>query len=180
MKATAMPKGGHPTRPADQQRTTRTLGVIAVLGLLFGLVGMGEVVEDMLRIARNNLNPINASGDIVLVEIDDHSQREGGSWPWKRSLQADMIDNIEKAGAKLVVADLSYDFGQSGAYLAKLREGDDLVMGNRFTGGIAPGAMPALHRYLGNPVLSGLGRLFFRSPVGDFHAGMRGFRFFAH
>jgi len=73
-------------------------------------------------------------------------------------------------------ADQSYDFGESAAYLAKLREGYDLVMGNRFTGRIAPGAMPALHRYLGNPVLSGLGRLFFRSPVGDFHAGMRGFR----
>ncbi len=73
-------------------------------------------------------------------------------------------------------ADQSYDFLQAGAYLAKLREGYDLVMGNRFQGGIAPGAMPALHRHLGNPVLSGLGRLFFGSPVGDFHAGMRGFR----
>jgi hypothetical protein len=73
-------------------------------------------------------------------------------------------------------ADQSYDLGESGTYLAKLREGYDLVMGNRFKGGIAPGAMPALHRYLGNPVLSGLGRLFFGSPVGDFHAGMRGFR----
>ena len=81
-------------------------------------------------------------------------------------------------GRYVVVADAdeSYDLSQAGAYLAKLREGYDLVMGNRFQGGIAPGAMPALHRYLGNPVLSGLGRLFFRSPVGDFHAGMRGFR----
>ena len=105
-----MRTGGDSARPAGQQRTTRTLGIIAVLGLVFGLVGMGEVVEDMLRIARNNLNPINASGDIVLVEIDDHSQREGGSWPWKRSVQAAMIDKIEQAGAKRVVADLSYDF----------------------------------------------------------------------
>ena len=54
--------------------------------------------------------------------------------------------------------------------------GADLVMGNRFQGGIAPGAMPPLHRYLGNPVLSFIGRLFFRSPVGDFHCGLRGFR----
>lgn len=110
MKATALSRGGDPTRPADQQRTTRTLGVIAVLGLLFGLVGMGEVLEDSLRVARNRLTPINASGDIVLVEIDDHSQREGGSWPWKRSVQAAMIDKIEQAGAKQVVIDLSYDF----------------------------------------------------------------------
>src|SRR5690606_2876040 len=57
-----------------------------------------------------------------------------------------------------------------------LREGADLVMGNRFLGGIAPQAMPVLNRYLGNPVLSGIGRLFYRSPVGDFHCGLRGFR----
>ena len=61
-------------------------------------------------------------------------------------------------------------------FLEQLRAGDDLVMGNRFKGGIAPGAMPSLHRYLGNPVLSWLGRLFFRIPIGDFHCGLRGFR----
>ena len=49
-------------------------------------------------------------------------------------------------------------------------------MGNRFAGGIEPGAMPWLHRYIGNPVLSVLGRLFFRTPVRDFHCGIRGFR----
>lgn len=73
-------------------------------------------------------------------------------------------------------ADDSYDFGALDPFVAGLREGADLVMGNRFTGGIAPQAMPALHRYLGNPVLSGIGRLFFRSPIGDFHCGLRGFR----
>jgi glycosyltransferase involved in cell wall biosynthesis len=61
-------------------------------------------------------------------------------------------------------------------FVAKLRQGFDLVMGNRFLGGIAPGAMPPLHRYLGNPVLTAVGRLFFRSPIRDFHCGMRGFR----
>ncbi len=73
-------------------------------------------------------------------------------------------------------ADDSYDFGQLGAFVGKLREGYDLVMGNRFQGGIMPGAMPPLHRYLGNPVLTGIGRLFFKSPVGDFHCGLRAFR----
>src|SRR5216683_5320693 len=73
-------------------------------------------------------------------------------------------------------ADDSYDFTQLNAYVGKLREGYDLVMGNRFQGGILPGAMPPLHRYLGNPVLTGIGRLFFKSPVGDFHCGLRGFR----
>lgn len=73
-------------------------------------------------------------------------------------------------------ADDTYDFSQLNEFLAKLREGYDLVMGNRFRGAILPGAMPALHRYLGNPVLTGLGRLFFKCPVGDFHCGLRAFR----
>ena len=73
-------------------------------------------------------------------------------------------------------ADDSYDFENLQAFVDRLREGDDLVMGNRFQGGIEPGAMPPLHRYLGNPVLSMLGRVFFPIPVGDFHCGLRGFR----
>jgi hypothetical protein len=73
-------------------------------------------------------------------------------------------------------ADDSYDFSNLMPFVTELRGGADLVMGNRFKGGIAPGAMPKLHRYLGNPVLSFIGRLFFRSPVGDFHCGLRGFR----
>lgn len=73
-------------------------------------------------------------------------------------------------------ADDSYDFTQLNDFVGKLREGYDLVMGNRFQGGIMPGAMPPLHQYLGNPVLTGVGRLFFKSPVGDFHCGLRAFR----
>jgi Glycosyl transferase family 2 len=73
-------------------------------------------------------------------------------------------------------ADDSYDFSHLDLFVAKLREGCDLVMGNRFAGGIAPGAMPFLHRYLGNPVLSLLGRAFFRNKISDFHCGLRGFR----
>jgi hypothetical protein len=73
-------------------------------------------------------------------------------------------------------ADDSYDFSSLMPFVTELRNGADLVMGNLFQGGIAPGAMPPLHQYLGNPVLSFLGRLFFRSPVGDFYCGLRGFR----
>jgi glycosyltransferase involved in cell wall biosynthesis len=72
--------------------------------------------------------------------------------------------------------DDSYDFTNLTPFLQKLRAGYDLVMGNRFLGGIKPGAMPILHRYLGNPVLSWIGRLFFRSACRDFHCGLRGFR----
>jgi hypothetical protein len=73
-------------------------------------------------------------------------------------------------------ADDSYDFAHLDAFIAKLRDGCDLVLGNRFTGGISRGAMPFLHRYLGNPVLSWLGRLFFDASIGDFHCGLRGVR----
>lgn len=72
-------------------------------------------------------------------------------------------------------SDDSYDFSHIPRFLEKLRAGYDLVMGNRFAGGIQPGAMPALHRYLGNPLLSFLGRLFFHSECRDFHCGLRGF-----
>jgi len=73
-------------------------------------------------------------------------------------------------------ADDSYALDVMDPFIEGLRGGADLVVGNRFRGGIEPGAMPALHRYLGNPVLSRLGRLFFRIPIGDFHCGMRAFR----
>jgi hypothetical protein len=72
-------------------------------------------------------------------------------------------------------SDDSYDFTNLDPFIAKLREGWQLVMGNRFLGGIKPGAMPPLHRYLGNPVLTAIGRIFFGSPVRDFHCGLRGF-----
>jgi glycosyltransferase involved in cell wall biosynthesis len=73
-------------------------------------------------------------------------------------------------------ADDSYDFSQLQPFVDKLRQGFDLVMGNRFKGGIKPGAMPWLHRYIGNPVLSGILNLFFHSPIRDAHCGLRGFR----
>jgi glycosyltransferase involved in cell wall biosynthesis len=90
-----------------------------------------------------------------------------------------LMGGITEARGTFIImgdADDSYDFSNLTPFLEKLREGYDLVMGNRFKGGIAPGAMPPLHKYLGNPVLTGIGRLFFRSSCGDFHCGLRGFR----
>ena len=72
--------------------------------------------------------------------------------------------------------DGSYNLADARLLVEKLREGYDLVMGNRFLAGIEPGAMPWHHRYVGNPVLSGIGRLFFRYAVRDFHGGVQGFR----
>src|ERR1700760_3659962 len=91
---------------------------------------------------------------------------------------AALIGGINAARGRFVImgdADDSYDFENLEGMIERLRGGADLVMGNRFQGGIAPGAMPFLHRYLGNPVLSFIGRLFFSIPVGDFHCGLRGF-----
>jgi Glycosyl transferase family 2. len=90
-----------------------------------------------------------------------------------------LIGGIRAARGRYVImgdADDSYDFTALLPFVEQLRDGADLVMGNRFAGGIAPGAMPPLHRYLGNPVLSFVGRLFFGGKTGDFHCGLRGFR----
>lgn len=92
---------------------------------------------------------------------------------------AALMKGIEGARGEFVVmadADDSYDWEGMAPFISKLREGYDMVVGNRFRGGIGPGAMPPLHRYLGNPVLSGLARLIHRAPIGDFHCGMRAFR----
>jgi hypothetical protein len=96
----------------------------------------------------------------------------------ERGYGAALIGGTAAARGKYVImgdADDSYDFENLDAMVAKLRDGADLVMGNRFKGGIKKGAMPPLHRYLGNPVLSFIGRLFYQIPVGDFHCGLRGF-----
>ncbi|MBL8839868.1 MAG: glycosyltransferase family 2 protein [Alphaproteobacteria bacterium] len=96
----------------------------------------------------------------------------------RRGYGAALIAGIEAARGRFVImgdSDDSYDFANLDGFVAALRGGLQLVMGNRFAGGIRPGAMPPLHRYLGNPVLTGIGRLLFRSPCGDFHCGLRGF-----
>ena len=91
---------------------------------------------------------------------------------------AALMGGIAAARGRYVImgdADDSYNFGDIPVFLAELRRGNELVMGNRFRGEIKPGAMPPLHRYLGNPVLSWLGRLFYHAPCNDFHCGLRAF-----
>jgi glycosyltransferase involved in cell wall biosynthesis len=96
----------------------------------------------------------------------------------RRGYGAALIGGLAAARGRFVImgdADDSYDFSRLDGFVAKLRDGCDLVVGNRFKGGIASGAMPPLHRWLGNPVLSFLGRIFFDTDIGDFHCGLRGF-----
>jgi hypothetical protein len=97
----------------------------------------------------------------------------------ERGYGAALRAGLQSARGRYVImgdADESYDFASLDGFVAKLRAGYPLVMGNRFAGGILRGAMPLLHRYLGNPLLSFIGRLFFRTRVGDFHCGLRGFQ----
>jgi hypothetical protein len=96
----------------------------------------------------------------------------------ERGYGAALMGGIAASRGRYIImgdADASYDFTHIPHFLAQLRAGNQLVMGNRFKGGVQPNAMPALHRYLGNPVLTTVGRLFFRAPCGDFHCGLRGF-----
>ena len=89
-----------------------------------------------------------------------------------------LMAGIATASGKYIImgdADDSYDFSHIPRFLAQLRAGADLVMGNRFQGGIQPNAMPPLHQYLGNPLLTGIGRLFFGGTCGDYYCGLRGF-----
>ncbi len=96
----------------------------------------------------------------------------------QRGYGSALLGGIRAARGRFVImgdADDSYDFSHLDAFVDELHAGRQLVMGNRFAGGIEPGAMPWLHRRIGNPVLSRIGRTFFRVPVGDFHCGLRGF-----
>lgn len=89
-----------------------------------------------------------------------------------------ILGGIMAARGKYILmgdADASYNFAQADRFLEKLRQGYDVVMGNRFTGEILPGAMPWKNRHIGNPLLSGIGRLFFGCNIGDFHCGLRAF-----
>src|ERR1700736_2478856 len=97
----------------------------------------------------------------------------------KKGYGAALVAGIEAARGDYVImadSDDSYDWLELAPFVGALEDGNDLVVGNRFSGGIDPGAMPRLHRYLGNPMLSWLARTMHRAPIGDFHCGMRAFR----
>jgi glycosyltransferase involved in cell wall biosynthesis len=136
--------------------------------------------------ARGFLERTGITGEVLVADngSDDGSQalaEAGGARVVavsERGYGAALRAGIGAARGRYVImgdADDSYDFSRLDAFVEKLRAGHPLVMGNRFKGGIRPRAMPVLHRYLGNPVLSFVGRLFFRTRVGDFHCGLRGF-----
>jgi EAL domain-containing protein (putative c-di-GMP-specific phosphodiesterase class I)/CHASE2 domain-containing sensor protein len=93
-----------PTQP----RPWRTLFWIAVAGLIFGILGLGEIGEDVLRSGRNSLHWHKASGDIVVVKIDNDSLKQVGRWPWPRHIYPQILDQLNKAGAKRVFFDIQF------------------------------------------------------------------------
>jgi glycosyltransferase involved in cell wall biosynthesis len=154
--------------------------------VLMPCLNEAETLERCIVKARAGLAQAGVTGEIV---IGDNGSTDGSQALARRlgarviniptrGYGAALLGGIQAARGRFVImgdSDDSYDFSQLGGFVEKLREGYALVMGNRFRGGISPGAMPPLHRYLGNPVLTGIGRLFFNSPCRDFHCGLRGF-----
>jgi glycosyltransferase involved in cell wall biosynthesis len=156
------------------------------LSIIMPCLNEAETLATCIGKARDYLEQHKIAGEVLIAdngssdgsqEIATNSGARVVPIP-ERGYGSALRGGIAAAKGQYIImgdADDSYDFTNLSPFLEKLRQGYDLVMGNRFQGGIKPGAMPVLHKYLGNPVLTWLGRLFFGSPCGDFHCGLRGF-----
>jgi len=156
------------------------------LTILMPCLNEAETIAICIKKAFSFLKEHNINGEVLIAD----NGSTDGSKEIALNLNARVIDVLERGygsalirggeealGKYVIMGDCddSYDFTNLMPIVERLRAGDDLVMGNRFKGGIAKGAMPPLHRYLGNPVLSGIGKLFFKCPINDFHCGLRGY-----
>ncbi|MEO3776439.1 glycosyltransferase family 2 protein [Micromonospora sp. B11E3] len=155
--------------------------------VLLPCLNEAETLEICVRKALRSLEECGVVGEVL---VSDNGSTDGSQAIAERAgarvvhapirgYGGALLNGIEQARGRYVImadADDSYALSDLGPFVESLRAGHDVVMGNRFRGGIAPGAMPSVHRYLGNPVLSWLGRMLFGlRGVGDFHCGMRGF-----
>lgn len=155
------------------------------LTILMPCLNEAETVATCVLKARGFLERTGIEGEVLVADngstdgSPDLARQAGArvvAIP-KKGYGNALIGGIDAACGRFVImadADDSYDFSQLDAFVEGLRAGNSMVIGHRFRGGIQPGAMPPLHRYLGNPVLSFAGRLFFSSGIGDFHCGLRG------
>lgn len=179
MKQTIQPntKTNHPGEPSDKP---------VELSIVMPCLNEAETIGTCICKARDFLKSNHISGEIIVADngSSDSSREIAHDYGSRvvpvnrRGYGAALMGGITAAQGKYVImgdSDDSYDFSDLMPFLNELRAGVDLVMGNRFRGGIQPGAMPFLHRYVGNPILSAVGRIFFKTPVGDFHCGLRGF-----
>jgi len=157
------------------------------LSIVMPCLNEAETLSICIQKAQQSLLKHDVKGEILVAD----NGSTDGSQEIARKMGARLIEVPDKGygsalrggvaaarGEYIIMgdADDSYNFSELSPFIQKLREGYDLVMGNRFEGTIKPGAMPALHKYVGNPVLTGIGRLLFSSQTGDFHCGLRAFR----
>ncbi|HEX4137644.1 MAG TPA: glycosyltransferase family 2 protein [Bryobacteraceae bacterium] len=159
---------------------------VTELSIVMPCLNEAETIEVCVQKASRFLEKHGVSGEIL---IGDNGSTDGSQALAEkngarvvnvpiRGYGAAVAGASQKARGRYIImgdADDSYDFSALQPFVDKLREGYDLVMGNRFLGGIRAGAMPWKNRYIGNPILSAVGRLFFRCPASDFHCGLRGF-----
>lgn len=157
------------------------------LTIVMPCLNEAETIAVCVKKAMGFLRAYDISGEVLIADngSTDGSQQIANALGARvigiptRGYGAALIGGIAAARGRYVImgdADDSYDFTALMPFVESLRSGAELVMGNRFMGGIEKGAMPHLHRYLGNPVLSFVGRLFYGTPIGDFHCGLRGFK----
>ncbi|EKV01779.1 glycosyl transferase [Leptolyngbya sp. PCC 7375] len=157
------------------------------LSIVMPCLNEAETLETCIRKAQSYLEQNLVSGEVIVADngSTDGSQQIAIACGAKlihveeKGYGSALMAGINAAAGPYIVmgdADDSYDFLGLNPFLQELRAGYDLVMGNRFKGGIQKNAMPFLNRYLGNPVLTGIGKLLFPNPCGDFHCGLRGFR----
>lgn len=165
--------------PADEERATEVT-------ILMPCLNESETLERCIRKAQSFLEREKIHGEVLVSDngSSDGSQEIARSCGARvvnvpvRGYGAALIYGAAEARGRYIImgdSDDSYDFSQLLPFVEKLREGHELVMGNRLAGGIKPGAMPWKNRWIGTPALSAIGKIFFHSPVGDFNCGLRGF-----
>jgi Glycosyl transferase family 2 len=156
------------------------------LSILMPCLDEAETLAICLQKAKRFISDSGVAGEVVVADngsTDGSLQiaEQAGAVVVTVALKgygAALLGGIRAARGRYIImgdADDSYDFSSLTPFLHCLRAGADVVIGNRFKGGVAPDAMPALHRYVGNPLLSAIGRLFFHTHIRDFHCGLRGF-----
>ena len=172
-------------RPAKRAESTPATAV--EVSIVMPCLNEAETLATCIAHARNAIAKLGLAAEIVVA---DNGSTDGSQLVAeelgvrvvevaRKGYGSALIGGIDAARGRFVVmgdADDSYDFEAIGPLIERLRDGYDLVVGNRFLGGIEPGAMPWSHRWVGNPVLTLISRVFFHAPIGDTHCGLRAFK----
>ena len=173
--------------PRNWQRAEDANLPTCELSIIMPCLNEAETLEVCIQKARGFMEQHGIDGEVIIADNGSTDGSQGLATKCgarvidvpAKGYGSALLGGIRSARGRYIImgdADDSYDFVNLMPFVEKLRAGYDLVMGNRFRGGIKPNAMPPLHKYLGNPVLTFIGKLLFKSSCGDFHCGLRGFR----